>query len=331
MRQVHLGAAVIVSILLAACGNPGSSSPLPPHQSPPGTGTSAPLSQARQNTFPRQVAGNDGHVRQMFYTKEIELSGRVSNDATSNAAPKSTNMPADGLQYWGGPIQPRPAIYVVYWGDWSATGDPSGERAYLDSFLKGVGNSKWLNTVAQYSQSTGTDIGKASFHGVTRSWNDTSAVPDLSNDATYGDAIAAEVQKAVQHFGDTSGSASYVIAVAHNTPVSGFGSYYCAWHSYLTVNGANVAYTNLPYMPDAGPACGQGFVNNPGSNDGVSIVEGHEQAETETDPQLNAWIDYYGNEIGDKCAWFDLQNTKLSTGTFPTQPLWSNNADNCVQ
>ena len=332
MRQIALGepkglrniAAMIVTVLLASCSSGASNAPLPPQQNMPNAGSSAPQGQERANKFPRQVIGNDGHARQIFYTREIELSGRVTGNTSST--------PSDGLQYWGGPIQPKPEIYVVYWGNWSATGDPAGERSYLDAFLKGVGNSKWLKTVTQYTQANGTDVGGApSFHMATHSWNDPSPVPDLTNDATYGDLIAAEVQKAVQHFGKSTGSASYVIAVSHNTPVSGFGSYYCAWHSYTTVNGANIAYTNLPYMPDAGPSCGQGFVNTPGYDDGVSIVEGHEQAETETDPQLDAWFDNYGNEIGDKCAWVNLQNTRFSTGTFPTQPLWSNNADGCVQ
>lgn len=323
MRQLHrIIAPTIVTVVLAACGSGGSSSPLPPRPNGPVTSPRVPLGQGRENKFPRQVIGKDGHPRAMFYTKEIELNGSVTG--------KTTAVPADGLQYWGGPIQARPAIYVVYWGDWSSAGDPAGERAYLDSFLKGVGNSKWLNTVSQYTQSNGANVGKASFH-IVRAWNDASAVPDLSNDATYGDLIAAEVQKAVSHFGNSTANASYVIAVPHNTPVSGFGYYYCAWHSYVTINGANIAYTNLPYMPDAGASCGQGFLNNPGTNDGVSIVEGHEQAETETDPQLNAWFDDFGNEIGDKCAWIDLQNTKFSSGTFPTQPLWSNNTDGCVQ
>jgi serine protease len=173
--------------------------------------------------------------------------------------------------------------------------------------------------------------GGLSFSATTNTWNDTSRVPDLTNGSTYGSLIAAEVQRAVSHFGNYHARASYVIAVPHNTPVSGFGSYYCAWHGYTTVNGYKIAYTNLPYMPDAGYSCGQGSVNSPGVDDGVSIVEGHEQAETETDPQLNAWYDNSGNEIGDKCAWVDLQNTPLSTGKLPTQPLWSNNLDGCVQ
>jgi serine protease len=94
----------------------------------------------------------------------------------------------------------------------------------------------------------------------------------------------------------------------------------------------------LPYQPDAGYSCGAHAVNSSsiGVNDGVSIVGGHEQAETETDPQLNAWFDASGSEIGDKCAWVNLQDTAfggstIGTNEFATQPLWSNSANGCVQ
>jgi serine protease len=331
MRKIHPRepetlrniAATIVTTLLAAC-SAGSNSTLPAHPSVTNTVSSAAFAQERENTFPRRVIGKDGHAREILYRREIESSGRVSNNAAS--------VPADGLQYWGGLIQTKPQIYVVYWGNWGAGGDPMGERARLNYFLKGIGGSAWLSTVTQYTQTNGAHVGNASsFDPATHAWNDTTRIPDLTNGATYGDLIAAEAQKAVRHFGNSTASASYVIAVPHNTPVAGFGYEYCAWHSYTTINGANVAYTNLPYIPDPGYACGQGSVTNPGYDDGVSIVEGHEQAETETDPQVNAWLDNSGNEIGDKCAWVSLQNTHFSTGIFPTQPLWSNNVDGCVQ
>ena len=51
-----------------------------------------------------------------------------------------------------------------------------------------------------------------------------------------------------------------------------------------------------------------------------------------TDPQPSTgWTDSSGSEIGDKCAWVSLQNTSFSTGTFPTQPLWSNAISGCAQ
>jgi len=41
-------------------------------------------------------------------------------------------------------------------------------------------------------------------------------------------------------------------------------------------------------------------------------------------------VDNTGSEIGDKCAWMNLTNITLSTGTFAIQPLWSNAISGCA-
>jgi len=75
-----------------------------------------------------------------------------------------------------------------------------------------------------------------------------------------------------------------------------------------------MAFVNMPYVLNAGGGCGKDFVNAAptGDLDGVTIVLGHEIAETLTDPgaessagqvQYGAWFDYQGWENGDKCAW----------------------------
>src|SRR5258708_12859308 len=75
-----------------------------------------------------------------------------------------------------------------------------------------------------------------------------------------------------------------------------------------------MAFVNMPYVLNAGGGCVKDFVNPApaGDVDGVTIVLGHEIAETLTDPgaessaglvQYGAWFDYQGWEIGDKCAW----------------------------
>lgn len=320
--------ALVAVAALAACSGGGSNSTVP------STGQHV-------QSVQRRVMGSDGNVRVMFYTKDVELTGRV----VSNPVPGGREIMATGssnMLYNGGPIQPAPKIFVVYWGTWNSTTDPRGSRAYYDKFLAGIGGSSWLNTVSQYTQSGGTHVGNAagSYSASTQSWNDTSSIPSLTG-SSYQNALAAEAQKAAAHFANYSVSASYIIALPHGVKVNGFaysGNWscyffgcYCAWHSTTTANGSTVAYTNLPYQPDAGAGCGQGSVTSPGYNDGVSIVGGHEQAETETDPRLNAWYDSSGSEIGDKCAWTGLANTSFSTGTFPTQPLWSNATSGCVQ
>lgn len=231
------------------------------------------------------------------------------------------------LLYNGGVIQTAPKIYLVLWGNWNASGDPNGVAARLEAFLPKIGGSSWLNSVTQYTQSGGAHVGNlaGSYGGV---WNDTANAPlPVEQDSD----VANEAVRAAAHFGDYSSSASYVIASPHLSSTIGFQVQYCAWHSSTTAGNSTIAFTNLPYIPDAGSSCGQNSVNSNGTLDGVSIVEGHEQGETETDPQPSSgWLDASGNENGDKCAWTGLQNNP-SVGNYPTQPLWSNASSSCVQ
>ncbi len=245
-------------------------------------------------------------------------------------APAPGTSSSNNLLYWGGPVQTTPHLYVVFWGSaWnSSSGDPYGVAAQLKAFYGVIGGSGWLNSVSQYYQSNGAFIGNSGniFVG---SYVDTSSSPPGRPKQSQ---LAAEAAKAAGHFGDYSASASYVVALPHGIHPSGFGTQWCAYHSTTTANHATIAWTNLPYMPDAGYSCGAGSVNNPGTLDGVTIVGGHEQGETETDPFLNAWYDSTGAENGDKCAWMNLIDNPAAGG-YPTQPLWSNasSGGSCVQ
>jgi hypothetical protein len=142
-------------------------------------------------------------------------------------------------------------------------------------------------------------------------------------------AVAAEV---AQRYGDYSINADYIVLTPHGVAPSGFPSSYCAWHSSTAAAGGTVAFINLPYLPDAGYGCGGNFVKSgaAGLADGVSVVLGHEQAEVETDPLLNAWYDSSGDEIGDKCAWQNVA-ANPNAGGYPTQALWSNHTSSCIQ
>jgi serine protease len=260
----------------------------------------------------------------IMFTRDLTLGGPLRAPVVPLAKSASTSS---NLLYNGGPIQTAPKIYVVFWGSaWNGSGDPDGMAAYLVNFLKAAAGSKWLNSVTQYYQSDGQHVGNSSIS--VSSWTDTGSNPPSRPRQSN---IASEASRAASHFGDHSVSASYVIVSPHGIKPQGFGTQYCAWHSSTSTSGGTIAYTNLPYIPDAGAACGVGSVNNPGTLDGVSIVGGHEQAETETDPQPNTgWLDSSGAENGDKCAWTNLINN-ANAGGYPTQPLWSNATSSCVQ
>lgn len=229
----------------------------------------------------------------------------------SHAAPMASGGP---LYYHGGPVQNGPRTYLVFWG-WGS--DPYGEASYLQNFLSKVGCTSWLNTVSQYGGGA-----CASYQGA---WWDSSAVPSTPSDLQ----LQNEARRGASAFGVSTGDANaqFVVATPTGHSSSGFGSTYCAYHG--VVSGTSLSYTDLPYMPDAGYSCGAGSVTG-SALDGVSIVEGHELAEAITDPQLNAWYDSYGSEIGDICAWTGLGDVYLNGAYFAMQPLWSNNANACV-
>lgn len=236
------------------------------------------------------------------------------------------------LTYFCGPIQPAQKLYVVFWGSaWNSGGDPDKIAPKLTSFFRGLKGSQWESTMTQYYGPVGTRI-----------TNDTTLVDTFVDSAHQPPAhptdseVAAEARIAAAHFDDYSIDANYVIAMPHDHNPTGFDNgQYCAYHNSMTASGGTIQFTNFPYIPDAGRGCGAGSVTSPGTDDGVSIVAGHEAAETNTDPIVNpnptGWYNTTNGEIGDECAWINLKNTQFSTGTFPTQPLWSNKANACVQ
>ena len=300
--------------------------------------TRNPTAPARAPVEPSLTRAPDGVevLRGAVIHATVDAAARVH--AAHGARPTRSN----NLYYHGGVggigIESAPRVYLVFYGSqWSS--DPSGEATLVQNFLNGVGGSSWLNSVVQYCQgvSSGTTFcnGAGTAAGNPRGilagvWFDNGgAAPSRP---TQSD-LAAEAVRAAAHFGNTAGGSNtttqYVIATAHGNNSSGFGTQYCAYHSSTSSTYGNVAYTNLPYITDAGASCGANY-NGLGANAGVTIVEGHELAETITDQFPNGgWLDGSGAENGDKCAWIAsgqgaTANITLSTGTFPAQSLWSN-------
>jgi hypothetical protein len=269
----------------------------------------------QQQHSPFLVRGDDGHMAHLFLTR-----------GAMHAMARATS--SGNLTWHGGPVQHPPAVYLVFWGNWQSGGDPYGAAARLTSFFNGVGGSQWNTSVTQYTDSTGAITNPTGM--LKGSWYDTSSVPRRPTQSN----VAAEAARAAAHFGVYNSNTQYFVAMSTGHDPSGFKTQWCAFHSSTSSSGHVISYTDFPYSTDAGASCGENSVNSgsAGYLDGFTIVGGHEFAETETDPQPNSgWLDSSGAENGDKCAWVGLQNTSFSTGSFPTQPLWSNSAGGCVQ
>jgi len=264
----------------------------------------------------------------------------VVKHASNHGAPAAANLlygggTSDGASGTIG-VETAPKVYLVFWGSqWS--NDPSGEATLLQNFFNNVGGSSWNNTVTQYCQ--GVAKGSVTCSGGQNVTNPTGVLAGFWYDNGSSaprrptqSQLAAEAVRAAGHYGNTTvasnATVQYVVATSTGNSSRGFGTSYCAWHSSTTSSYGDVAYTNLPYITDAGASCGANF-NGLGATAGVTIVGGHEFAETETDQYPNGgWLDSSGSEIGDKCAWNAASTSvKMGTSSFPVQPLWSNAAN----
>ena len=244
------------------------------------------------------------------------------------------------------------------------SGDPDGVAPRLQAFYAGLGTSDelWSAVATEYCQgiTAFTSSCPASAAGVAHVgyphpsilagvWEDTSSTPpsgspgDPSISPIPGVSLAQEAADAAAHFGDSSIDAQYVVVSPTGTnpdgwlnPTTGF----CAYHDNTgdwgnQVSGANVAYTNMPYIPDVNPADCSGLAN-PQALDGLTEVASHEYAEVLTDPLpqsgTTGWTDRRGDEIADKCQFVTPGGAgaayylTLSTGTFDVQGMWANDS-----
>jgi serine protease len=289
---------------------------------------------------------------------------------TRNTVHRSTAFSSEPqLQYWGGydnigVVSGPPRVYLVFWGSqWGSpsisnglthlSGDPQGEAPRVQQLFQGIGTNaeQWSGVMTQYCEGiaqgasacagtnprVGYPVGGA-FAGL---WVDNGAPAPAH---ATGNQIAAEADTAASHFGNSTTNANrnvqYVVMSPTGTHPDGFnaGANFCAWHSWEQTSDGDVAFTNLPYITDLGYGCGANFVNggSPGTLDGVTIVEGHEYAETLTDPTAYAgWFDNEGEEIADKCAWISpgqtggAGNVAFANGSFAMQSTWANDGHEC--
>ena len=274
----------------------------------------------------------------------------------------------DGIGVTTGPERVYMVFYGSQWGtqgtnsngDVTLSGDPSGQAPYQQELYKGLGTGGelWSGVMTQYCDGVAVNAQScpasntppvaypAAPGGVLAGvWVDENTASP--NQAT-GHQLGVEAVNAAAHFGNTTAAsnrtAQYIIVSPRGTHPDGYNTpsgQFCAWHDWngdTTLSGGavsspygDIAFTNSPYITDMGASCGQDFVNSNGTLDGVSIVNGHEYAETITDQNPpGGWTDSSGAENGDKCAWitpgtpggsFDLTD---GHGTFAMQTTWAN-------
>jgi hypothetical protein len=261
-------------------------------------------------------------------TKPDAFEREEDSIASGTTATQQTNDPNNLVNQKNKFVQTKPVVYTVFWGSWSSS--TATYRGRLLNFFYDLGGTQYGKVLTQYRQ--GCTPGTATCSGAAAGnpssvyggyWYDTTAVPAHPTLAQ----IQAEGKRAALAFGDYSYNAQYVVVL----PPGHFDQYSldnnaCAWHYYSWVDSTRwVTVTSLPYQFDN--TCGtwnnvNGFASYP--YDAVSVVAGHEYAESVTDPAIQGWRDpVSGEENADKCT-LVRGNVTLNRYVYPMQATWSN-------
>ena len=247
------------------------------------------------------------------------LSGVASAHPLKQKGAGGASSSSGNLIDHGGQITPASHTYAIFWGPpsaWSTDVAPG-----IGSFFSGLNGSSFLGIAQQYMRGASVS---STYAGVSY---DTSAPPKRVSANT----LANEVVK----LGLPLDNSNIYFVYTSNFPNGGG---FCAWHSYATVSGQNLA---VAYMPNTTGVAGC----DPGNLYGVSGSEGlrslvnvtsHEFMEAITDTwpssQNYGWIDGSGSEIGDKCAWqFNGAVTLANKTHWQLQQEWSNAISGCQQ
>lgn len=322
-------------------------------------------------------AVGSSHGKISTLTREAQASKRAAAAITSasNLQYRGGNH---GIGVTTGPPKVVLVFWGTQWGTQTIdpvsnvstfSNDPAGVAPRLQMMFSGLGtnNELWSGVQTQFCESGNNvtiAVGAQScpanaphvgypLGGALQSvlYDNAAAAPTQATD----NQIAGVAVRAATTVGNTTParnrSTQYFVVSSSGLHPGGFntlGANWCAWHDWngdtTLVGGAypstvgDIAFTNMPYIPDQGASCGANYVNAgaAGNIDGVTIVGGHEFAETITDQNPGGgWIDSKGAENSDKCAWVGVggtggaQNLVTSAGTFAMQANWSNDVAGC--
>jgi len=333
--QIVASVACAATLFLAACSD---SAVTPPSRDVASGGPSR-----------TQIVSANG--RHEFHTKDWYQ----TNDANGNSHGHGGGGGggSTGISYHGGPVlQGGTNVVAIYWSSGRiynggptapSTGAGSADNSLVGYFLNHLGGSTYFNINTTYTDGSGRAI--VNQVNYTSYWandvNAPSGTQSVSDSQMLSMLASGFSSGAIQY----NSSTLYLIFTAGAVNLGGgFGTQYCAYHGYGTVNGQTVRYAAMPYDYAYPSACTNGTAaanGDPGADYEVNTIA-HETEETTTDELLNAWYDVRGNENADKCAWNfgstyvgaggGVANIHVGTKDFLVQQNWVNaGSGGCAQ
>jgi hypothetical protein len=256
-----------------------------------------------------------------------------------------------GIYYHGGPVLGAGTrVAAVYWANGAiyrggpqpgAFGPGADDGSLVGAFLRGLGGSPYYAINTTYTDQGGLAV--ANRVDYTQFWAADVGVPAPGAVASDADMLALLEQGfATGRLVYDAGTVYAVFTAGSVNLGGGFGSQYCAYHSWgsVTVAGRSVTvlYAAMPYDWYRADVCSSGAAPANGAYDPAADAEvstlAHELEEAATDALGSAWYDRNGYENADKCAWTygatyqtaagGVANMRVGGYDFLVQRNWAN-------
>ena len=226
---------------------------------------------------------------------------RTTRNEIGKAGTGGAVVQGNGINYNGGAVMRGVVnLYLIWYGDWT---QDANANTILTDWAQSIGGSPYENINTTYGDSNGNVSGLISYGGAA-------SVAASAFGTSLSDSSIASIVSTVLRAGTlpTDANGVYMVLTAPGIQeTSGFLTQYCGWHTYGTINGANIKYA---FIGDAAGSslgsCAQQTAGSPNGDpavDAMVSVMAHELEEATSDPNLNAWYDSSGEENADKCAW----------------------------
>ena len=259
-----------------------------------------------------------------------------ASDPTVRASPAACSQTCSALVYHNNaPVQHVEKTYLFFWSP-SGHGLPGTYRLGLENFLSEVAASDFtggnpFSVAQQYYDHSGPHGAKHfAAYAISNAGMIVDTHPYPASGCSDTDANSNPIPVCLTQQQIETELASYV--AAHRLPgglgvayyvltPNGVGSCfassspssacsytgYCAWHSSKGTGNGALLYADIPWAYrvsgcDTDLAFSTGYPNGDAIDPAVALL-GREISQTMTDPELNAWYDGLGNEIGDKCSY----------------------------
>jgi hypothetical protein len=252
----------------------------------------------------------------------------------------------NGILYHGGPVMSgKVNVYFIWYGDWSngaKDSDSQITQALLEELYGrtgGMGSTGYAQVASTYTAQN--RVGSSSFYLVQSTEDNYSKGKSLS-DAT----LRAVVTNAIQNrkLPKDPNGLYFVLTSSDVNETSGFCNKYCGFHDHTRFLSTDIRYAFVG-NPDRCQASCETQIQSPNGDaaaDAMASTMAHETLESITDPNLNAWYDTKGQEVGDKCAWkwgplqgelgYGAYNHTFGSRNWLIQMTWENTrGGGCVQ